>query len=183
MAERALPAGLARLLPRRRLGWFFVQPDTLLRWHRELIRRRWTYPHRRSGRPPVTSGRVSTILRLAKENPTWGYRRIHGELAIMGIVVGASTVWSILKRHGLDPAPRRPGPSWAEFLRAQAKGMMACDFFSVDTVLLRRLYVLVFIELDSRLLHVAGVTTSPVTAWVTQQARNLSYELSERGAG
>ncbi len=109
-----------------------------------------------------------------------GYRRIHGELVTMGITLGASTVWSILKRHGLDPAPRRSGPSWAEFLHSQAKGMMACDFLSVDTVLLRRLCVLVFIELDTRLLHVAGATANPVASWVTQQARNLCCELFER---
>jgi hypothetical protein len=130
----------------------------LLRWHRELVRRRWTYPHRRSGRPPVPVGIVSLILRLARENPTWGYRRIHGELMTVGVTVGASTVWSILKRRGLDPAPRRSGTSWSEFLRAQAKGIVACDFFSVDTVLLQRLYVLVFIELDTRLLHEARPT-------------------------
>ncbi len=135
--------------PSTRRGGFFVRPDTLLRWHRDLVRRRWTYPHRRPGRPSVPSGTVSLVLRLAKENPQWGYRRIHGELVTMGITLGASTVWSILKRHGLDPAPRRSGPSWAEFLRSQAKGIMACDFLSVDTVLLRRLYVLVFIELDT----------------------------------
>ena len=179
-ADRARLAGLARLLPRQRLGRFFVQPDTLLRWHRELVRRRWTYPHRRPGRPRVLAGTVALVLRLAKENPTWGYRRIHGELMTMGVTVGASTVWSILKRHGLDPAPRRSGPSWAEFLCAQAKGIVACDFFSVDAVLLRRLYVLVFIEVDTRVIRVAGVTTSPVATWVTQQARNLCYELSKR---
>ena len=179
-ADRALLAGLARLLPRRRLGRFFVQPDTLLRWHRDLVRRRWTYPHRRPVRPPVPTGIVVLVLQLANENPTWGYRRIHGELMTMGITVGASTVWSILKRHGLDPAPRRSGPSWSEFLRAQATGIVACDFFCVDTVLLRRLYVLVFIELDTRLLHVAGITANPVAAWVTQQARNLCCDLSER---
>lgn len=179
-ADRALLAGLARLLPRQRLGRFFVQPATLLRWHRELVRHHWTYPRRRPGRPPICSGTVSLVLRLAKENPTWGYRRIHGELTTMGVRLGASTVWSILKRHELDPAPRRSGPSWAEFLRAQAKGIVACDFFSVDTVLLRRLYVLVFIELDTRRLHVVGVTANPVASWVIQQARNLCYELSER---
>ena len=179
-ADRALLAGLARLLPRQHLARFFVRPDTLLRWHRDLVDRRWTYPHRRPGRPSVSSGTASLVLRLATENPQWGYRRIHGELVTMGITVGASTVWSILKRQGIDPSPRRSGPSWAEFLRAHAKGMIACDFFGVDTVLLRRLYVLVFIELDTRLLHVAGITANPVASWVTQQARNLSFELSER---
>ncbi|HVA09400.1 MAG TPA: hypothetical protein VNG12_21940 [Acidimicrobiales bacterium] len=145
-ADRALLAGLARLLPRQHLARFFVRPDTLLRWHRDLVHRLWTYTHRRPGRPPVSSGTVSLVLRLATENPQWGYRRIHGELVTMGITVGASTVWSILTRQGIDPSLHRSGPSWAEFLRAQAKGMMACDFFSVDTVLLRPLYVLVFID-------------------------------------
>jgi hypothetical protein len=109
-----------------------------------------------------------------------GYRRIHGELATMGIVIAASSVWAILKRHGVDPSPRRSGPTWAEFLSAQAKGLMACDFFHVDTVLLRRLYVLVFIHHDTRLVRIAGVTANPVTGWVTQQARNLTMELTDQ---
>jgi putative transposase len=117
---------------------------------------------------------------LAKENPQWGYRRIHGELATMGIVIAASSVWAILKRHGIDPSPRRSGPNWAEFLSAQAKGLMACDFFHVDTVLLRRLYVLVFIHHDTLLVRIAGVTAKPVADWVTQQARNLSMNLADQ---
>jgi putative transposase len=120
------------------------------------------------------------VLRLAKENPTWGYRRIHGELATMGIVIAPSSVWATLKRHGIDPSPRRSGPTWAEFLAAQAKGLMACDFFHVGTVLLRRLYVLVFIHHDSRLVRIAGITSNPVTSWVTQQARNISMELADQ---
>jgi hypothetical protein len=117
---------------------------------------------------------------LARENPTWGYRRIYGELARMGIVLAPSSLWAILKRHRIDPAPRRAGPTWAEFLHAQAKGLIACDFFSVDTVLLRRLYVLFFIEHGTRLVRIAGVTANPVAGWVTQQARNLCYDLTER---
>ena len=179
-ADRALLAGLSRLLTRARQRGFFVQPATLLRWHRDLIRRRWTYPHRRSGRPTVAAGTADLVVRLARENPTWGYRRIHGELATLGIVIAPSSVWAILKGRGIDPAPRRSGPTWAEFLRAQAKGLIACDFFSVDTVLLRRLYVLFFIEHDTRLVHLAGVTANPVTGWVTQQARNLCYDLTQR---
>ncbi|MGH9043569.1 MAG: integrase core domain-containing protein, partial [Acidimicrobiales bacterium] len=120
------------------------------------------------------------MLRLAEENPTWGYRRIQGELATMGVTLAPSSVWEILRRHDIDPSPRRNGPTWAEFLRAQAKGLVACDFFSVDTVLLRRLYVLFFIEMDTRIVHLAGVTANPTCAWVTQQARNFCYELSER---
>ncbi len=179
-ADRALLAGLSRLLSRGRRGGFFVQPATLLRWHRDLIRRRWTYPHRRSGRPTVAAGTAALVVRLARENPTWGYRRIHGELATMGIVLAPSSVWAILRRHHIDPAPRRSVPTWAEFLHAQAKGLIACDFFSVDTVLLRRLYVLFLIDHGTRRVHLAGVTANPVCGWVTQQARNLCYELTER---
>ncbi|MHB1511201.1 MAG: transposase family protein [Acidimicrobiales bacterium] len=177
-ADRALLAGLARLLTRQRLEHLFVQPATLLRWHRDLVAKRWTYPHGGPGRPAIARGTTAVVLRLAKENPTWGYRRIHGELATMGVVIAASSVWTILKRHGIDPSPRRSGPTWAEFLAAQAKGLMACDFFHVDTVLLRRLYVLVFIHHDSRFVRIAGITSNPVTSWVTQQARNISMELA-----
>jgi putative transposase len=117
---------------------------------------------------------------LARENPTWGYRRVHGELAGLGIRLAPSSVWAILRRRGVDPAPRRSGPSWTEFVRAQAKGIVACDFFTVDTVVLRRLYVLFLIDLDTRLVRLAGVTAKPAAAWVTQQARNLCEELSQR---
>jgi transposase InsO family protein len=172
-------AGLARLLPRRRLGRFFVQPATLLGWHRDLVAKRWTYPHGRPGRPGIAKGTTALVLRLAKENPQWGYRRIQGELATMGIVIAASSVWAMLKRHGVEPSPRRSGPTWAEFLSAQAKGLMACDFFHVDTVLLRRLYVLVFIHHDTRFVRIAGVTAKPVADWVTQQARNLAMDLAD----
>jgi putative transposase len=181
-ADRALLAGLARLIPRRRLDRFFVQPATLLRWHRDLVAKRWTYPHRGLGRPSVPAGTTALILRLARENPTWGYRRIQGELATMDIAIAASSVWAILKRHHIEPSPRRSGPTWAEFLTAQAKGLIACDFFSVDTVLLRRLYVLFFIHHDSRLVRIAGVTAKPATDWVTQQARNISMELADQVA-
>jgi len=178
-SDRALFAGLSRLLDRRHWGKFFVQPETLLRWHRDLVRRRWTYPHR-LGRPSVPVGTVGIIIRLAKENPTWGYRRIHGELVVMGIRLTPSSVWSILRRHGIDPTPGRTGSTWSEFLRSQASSILACDFFTVDTVLLRRLYVLFFIELDTRRVWVTGDTTNPVGTWVVQQARNLTMVLSGR---
>ena len=181
-ADRAVLAGLARLLPRQRLGRLFVQPATLLRWHRALVAKRWTYPHGRPGRPAIAKGTTALILRLAKENPTWGYRRIHGELLTLGVTIAASSVWAILKHHGIEPSPRRSGPTWAEFLTAQAKGLMACDFFNVDTVLLRRLYVLVLIDHDTRLVRIAGVTAKPVAEWVTQQARNLSMELADQAS-
>jgi len=177
--DRALLAGLSRLLSRARRGRFFVQPETLLRWHRDLVRRRWTYPHR-SGRPSVPHGAVQIVLRLARDNPTWGYRRIHGELAVMGIGLAPSSVWAILRRHGIDPTPGRTGLTWSEFLRSQASSMLGCDFFTVDTVLLRRLYALFFIELDTRRVYVAGVTANPAGVWVVQQARNLTMVLADR---
>jgi putative transposase len=179
-ADRAVLAGLSRLLSGARRGRFFVQPETLLRWHRDLVRQKWTYAHRRPGRPGLPAGTISLVLRLANENPTWGYRRIHGELATMGVRLAPSSVWKILHRYGIEPAPRSSGPTWAEFLRAQATTVLACDFFTVDTVLLRRLYVLFFVELDTRRVHLSGVTTNPAGEWVIQQARNLSLDLTER---
>jgi putative transposase len=179
-ADRAVLAAFAQLLPRHRLGRFFVQPATLLRWHRDLVAKRWTYQHGRPGRPGIAKGATALVLRLAKENPLWGYRRIQGELATMGIAIAPSSVWAILKRHGIEPSPRRSGPSWAEFLSAQAKGLMACDFFHVDTVLLKRLYVLVFIHHDTRFVRIAGITANPVADWVTQQARNISMDLADQ---
>jgi putative transposase len=178
-SDRALLAGLGRLLDRRRRGRFFVQPETLLRWHRDLVRRRWSYS-RRPGRPGIPAGTVSIILRLARENPTWGYRRIQGELARMGVVLAPSSVWAILRRNGVEPSPMRSGPTWAEFLASQASSMLACDFFSVDTVLLKRLYVLFFIELDTRRVYVTGITAHPTGSWVVQQARNLTMVLEDR---
>ena len=135
-ADRAILAGLSPLIPRSKHNRYFVQPDTLLRWHRALVRRKWTYP-KSSGRPRIPKGTVQLVVRLARENPTWGYRRIHGELSVLGIQLAPASVWNILQRHGLDPSPNRTGPTWAEFLKAQATTMLACDFFTVDTVLLR----------------------------------------------
>ena len=172
-ADRALLTGLSRLLNRRHLGQLFVQSETLLRWYRDLVRRRSTCPHR-PGRPSVPAGTVGIVLRLAKENPTSGYRRIQGELMTMGVRLAPSSVWAILHRHGIEPSAKQTGPSWTEFLRAQASPMLACDFFTVDTVLLRRLYVLFFIEIDTRRVYVTGVTASPLEAWVVQQAPNLT---------
>jgi transposase InsO family protein len=120
------------------------------------------------------------VIKLARENPTWGYRRGQGELARMGVKLAPSSVWEILRRHGIEPVPRRSGPTWPEFLRAQATTMLACDFFTVDTVLLQRLYVLFFIEVGTRRVYLSGVTANPMGEWVTQQARNLSVMLSER---
>jgi putative transposase len=150
-ADRALLAGLARLLPRPNRRGLFVRPETLLRWHHDLVRRRWTYPHRR-GRPAVAAELRTLVLRLARENPTWGYRRTHGELCRLGDKgrIGASTAWTIRHRASVDPAPKRSAASWRQFLRAQANGVLAIDLFTVDTVLLHRLSVLFVLEVASR---------------------------------
>ncbi len=173
-ADRALLAALARLLPAGRRHGLVVTPQTLLRWHRELVCRRWAQPQRAAGRPPVDRRVRELVLRLACENPGWGYPRIAGELLKLGLRVSPSTIRRILLANRLGPA-RRSGPSWRQFLRQQAAGMLACDFFTVETISLRRFYVLFFIELESRRVHLAGCTTNPTGAWVTQQARNLSF--------
>jgi putative transposase len=170
--DRALLAAFARVLGRDRWSMFIVRPETILRWHRRLVAQHWTYPHRH-GRPSTLTETRATIIRFARENSTWGYRRIHGELARLGVTIAASTVWTILKNAGIDPPPDRAAESWSTFLRAQAAGIIACDFFTVDTVLLRRYYVLFFVELDTRRVHLAGITKNPTSAWTTQAARNF----------
>jgi putative transposase len=174
-ADRALLAALTRVLPQQSRRGLIVTPQTLLRWHRELVRRKWTQPRRSSGRPPIDDRIRQLVVRLARENPGWGYPRIAGELLKLGLRVSPSTIRRILLANGLGPAPRRSGPSWQQFLRQQAAGMLACDFFTVETISLRRFHVLFFIELASRRVHLAGCTTNPSGAWVTQQARNLSF--------
>jgi putative transposase len=161
-ADRALLAALSRLLPPQ--AWkrsLFVIPATLLRWHRELVARRWTYPHRRGGRPATAAEIRTLIVRLARENPAWGYRRIQGELVGLGVNLAASTVWSILKDAGIEPAPKRSETSWAEFLRRQAASILEWDFLTVDSLFLKRFYVLFFIELVTRRVWLAGITTNP----------------------
>jgi putative transposase len=170
--DRTLMSALARAVDRTRWSAFIVKPATILAWHRRLVAKHWTYPHR-PGRPSTIDETRRLICRLARENPTWGYRRIHGELTRLGVHIAASTVWAILKHAGIDPAPDRNPESWTKFLRAQAAGIVACDFFCVDTVMLRRYYVLFFIELDRRRVHLAGITKNPTGPWTTQAARNL----------
>jgi putative transposase len=152
-----------------------------LRWHRQLVANRWTSQHARPGRPAIPSGVHRMVLRIATENPNWDYRRIHGELAGLGYQIGASTVWKILNTAGIDPAPRRDGPTWTQFLRVQAQAILACDLFHVDTITLHRLYALFVIEHASRRVHILGVTAHPTGAWLTQQARNLLMDLEDTG--
>ena len=183
-ADRVWFAALARLLPRRCWTEIFpVTPATLLAWHRKLAANNYdTSSRRRPGRPPIDLGIARLAVHLAKENPLWGYRRVHGELTKLGVTVAPSTVWQILHAAGIDPAPRRSGPTWRQFLHAQATGVVAVDFPHVDTVLLKRLYVLVFIEHGSRRMHLGGVTANPTGEWTVQQARNLALTLDERFA-
>jgi putative transposase len=178
-ADRAVLAGFARLLPRRSRRGSFVRPETLLRWHRDLVRRRWTYPHRR-GRPSTSPEVRALVLRLARENPSWGYRRIHGELCRLGSRIGASTVWAILHRAGVDPAPTRSAISWRQFPAPRPGGCWRWTCFTVDTVFLQRLSVLFVLEVASRRIHMLGVTAQPTGEWVAQQARNLVMELEDR---
>jgi putative transposase len=178
-SDRLLLAAASRLLPRTRSGSFLVTPATLLRWHRRLVARRWTCSGR-IGRPPVGGEIRQFVLRLARENPRWGYQRIAGEINGLGLSVSATTVRKILREAGLGPAGERPGQSWRTFLRQQAKTMLAVDFFTVETISLQRLYVLFFIELGSRRVHLARCTANSTGAWVTQQARQFAWTLQEQ---
>jgi putative transposase len=192
LAPTGRPAATLLAGPGRALGvvWAALQTaptqsirdprGTLLGWHRDLVRRHWTQPHRPPGRPSTAPELRRLILRMAAENPTWGYRRIQGELTRLGYTIAPSTVWLVLQRAGIDPAPRRAGLTWRQFLSAQAEGIVACDFFHVDTVLLKRLYALFMMELSTRRVHVLGVTANPTGAWVAQQTRNLLMDFADR---
>jgi len=179
--DRLLLSAFSRVLPRRSWHVFLVRPETLLRWHRRLVAKQWTYPHRSLGRPPVDEAVRGLIVRLARENTGWGYVRIVGELRKLGVDVSATLVRNVLRAAGVPPAPQRDRLAWRSFIRQHAATMLACDFFTVDTVLLRRLYVLVFICVGSRRIEYVACTSNPDGAWMLQQARNLSMDLDDRG--
>jgi putative transposase len=179
-ADRLWLAALSGLVPRRRWGEVFpVTPPTLLAWHRRLVARKWDYASRRGpGRPSTAAAIRKLVIRIATENPGWGHRRVQGELVRLGHRIAASTVWQILHAAGIDPAPRRSGSTWKQFLTAQARGIIAVDFVHADTMLLRRVYALIVIEHDTRRAHLAGITAHPDGAWTTQAARNLLMDLA-----
>ena len=182
-ADRALLATLLSVIPKvRRHGMrLLVTPDTILRWRRDLVRRRWAARsrHGKTGRPATRLSIKALVLRLARENPEWGYRRIHGELAGLGVKVAASTAWEILKNAGIDPVPRRTGPTWSQFLRSQAEAILACDFFTVDLLDGTQAYVLAVVEHATRRIRILGVTLHPTGEWTAQQARNLTTDLGD----
>jgi putative transposase len=181
-ADRVWFTALSQLIPRGCwAGVFPVTTTTLLAWHRKLATRKYdTSKRRKPGRPPTVRSIARLAICMANENPLWGYRRIHGELTKLGVRIAPSIVYEILRAAGIRPAPRRCGPTWRQFLHAQAAGIIAVDFLHVDTVRLKRLYVLVFIEHGTRRIHLGGVTANPTGEWTVQQARNLSLSLGER---
>ena len=185
-ADRAFLAALLHRLPRDVFGRFrlLIRPDTVLRWHRDLLARRHAAGSRpgRPGRPRTVRSVRLLVLRLARENPCWGYRRIHGELLVLGIRTAASTVWEILHDAGIDPAPERATATWASFLRSQAGALLACDFFETVTITGAHLYVLAVIEHANRRIRILGATAHPTTCWVTQAARNLVMDLEDAGS-
>ena len=165
---------------RTRTAFLIIKPETVLQWHRRLVARHWTQPPTPiTGRPPIDPTIRRLIIRLAGENPNWGYRRIHGELLRLGHTIAASTVWKILRTAGIDPTRDRTGPSWSAFLRSQAKAIIATDFACIDTALLRRFHVLFVIEHNTRRIHPAGITTNPTGPWTTKAARNLMMRLGD----
>jgi putative transposase len=184
-ADRASLAALLHPLPRQTLHGLrlLVRPDTVLRWRRDLLSR----PHaarsrpKRPGRPPTVRSIRVLVLRLARENPQWGYRRLHGELLVLGVKVAASTVWELLKDAGIDPAPDRASSTWTQFLRSQAEALLACDFFETTTLSGAQLYVLAVIEHATRRIRILGATAHPNASWVAQAAKNLVMDLDDAG--
>ena len=183
-ADRALLATLLGEIPKaRRQGLrLLVTPDTIVRWHRDIVRRRQPARSKRgrTGRPPTRRNIQALVRRLARENPGCGYRRIHGELAGLGVKVAASTVWEILRASGIDPARRRTGPTWSQFLRSQAEAILACDFFTVNLLDGKQAYVLAVIEHATRRIRILGLTLHPTGEWTAQQARNLIMDLGDQ---
>ncbi|WP_326756092.1 integrase core domain-containing protein [Streptomyces hirsutus] len=184
--DRVVLAGLLHHLPREKLHHLLllVRPDMILRWHRNLLKQRHaaTCAPKRRGRPPTVRSIRALVLRLARENSSWGYRRIHGELAALGIKVAASTVWEILREHGIPPAPERQSTTWAAFLRSQADALLACDLFETRTLTGARMYVFAVIEHSTRRIRVLDATAHPTAEWIVQLGRSLVMDLEDAGS-
>ena len=183
-ADRALLAALLSVIPKaRRQGLrLLANPDTILRWHHDIVRCRWAARSKRgrTGRPTTRRNIKALVLRLVRENPAWEYRRIHGEVAGRGIKVAASSVWEILKADGIGPAPRRTGPTWPQFLRSQAEAILVCDFFTAGLLDRTQAHVLTVIEHATQRIRILGITYDPTGDWTAPQARHLLMDLGDQ---